>query len=301
MCRRTPIWFEGEEPQAQQAQQQTQQMRPWVRQLYQQLMESYRVGMLSDDDEDAADMYDSLMSDLCSNPTLEILTSGLVHARDYDWNRLSANPVLLFYLLRQNLTFMRHIRWDMLATNPHPQTIPLLRHCQERNPDNALFRDNNRPLIHHLCDNPSQAAMTWLRELVPDPTQFTVPDWENLSANPAAVALLEAHPDKINWKHLSKNPSPFAIQQLEAHPDRIDWTLLSQNPGAVALLLQHPDRIHRYEVLSNPNPDMLPMIEQIATSMDTDDVVNEVMETALFGNPAIFTNYTWRLDQQYPG
>ena len=46
-------------------------------------------------------------------------------------------------------------------------------------------------------------------------------DWNGLSSNPAAIHLLEAHPDKINWNLLSANPA--AIHLLEKNPDRIDW------------------------------------------------------------------------------
>ena len=66
-------------------------------------------------------------------------------------------------------------------------------------------------------------------------------DWRCLNENPAAIHLLEANPDKINWYWLSKNPS--AIHLLEANPDKIDWLFLSKNPSAIHLLEANQDKI----------------------------------------------------------
>jgi hypothetical protein len=48
--------------------------------------------------------------------------------------------------------------------------------------------------------------------------------------------LLEANQDKIDWNHLSANPS--AIHLLEANPDKINWSELSCNKSAIHLLEQ---------------------------------------------------------------
>ena len=45
-------------------------------------------------------------------------------------------------------------------------------------------------------------------------------DWNGLSANHAAIHLLEANLDKIYWRLLSQNPA--AIHLLEANPDKIN-------------------------------------------------------------------------------
>ena len=50
-----------------------------------------------------------------------------------------------------------------------------------------------------------------------------------LSRNPAAIHLLEANQDKINWNWLSSNPA--AIHLLASNPDKIDWVWLSLNPA----------------------------------------------------------------------
>ena len=66
----------------------------------------------------------------------------------------------------------------------------------------------------------------------------------SLSFNPcpAAVEMLVANPDKINWAHLSENSCPAAVALLVANPDRIVWEYLSANtcPAAVELLALRP-------------------------------------------------------------
>jgi len=50
-----------------------------------------------------------------------------------------------------------------------------------------------------------------------------------LSTNPAAIELLTANPDKIDWWSLSGNPA--AIDLLTNNPDKINWFNLSANPA----------------------------------------------------------------------
>lgn len=322
MCRRSPIRIESmteaEEQAMNQQQQQHQQrqrerpvtfrqmqnarlenhgnsflMRNWVYDMYDTILDNFEIAMDEEEDEDingpsdAMEDQRSMGMELCRNPnphvrSPELLTPELA----YHYDQMSANPVLFMQVPPDQL------HWDMMATNPNPRAIQLVRQLQQHQPNHALFRQHNRLLILQLCDNPNQTAIAWLQELVPNPAELDEDCWQCLSANPAAVALLEAHPEKIDWFQLSKNPSPFAIQQLEAHPERIDWMHLSQNPAAIHLLQQHPDRIDNVMLLINPHPDMMPIIEQHIQNNDTDE---DHMRTTLFSNPAIFTDYTWRL------
>jgi hypothetical protein len=50
-------------------------------------------------------------------------------------------------------------------------------------------------------------------------------NWVVLSANPAAIHLLEANPNRINCHVFSGNPA--AIHLLEANANRINWDWLS--------------------------------------------------------------------------
>ena len=67
-------------------------------------------------------------------------------------------------------------------------------------------------------------------------------NWLRLSANPAAIHLLEANLDEIWWDELSQNPA--AIHLLETNPNKIDWSSLSVNPVAIHLLDANPDKIN---------------------------------------------------------
>ncbi len=70
-------------------------------------------------------------------------------------------------------------------------------------------------------------------------------DWINLSANPNAIELLKAEPEKIKWGFLSKNPNSEAIELLKKNPEKIYWPLLSKNqhPYAIELLKANQRKI----------------------------------------------------------
>ena len=88
-------------------------------------------------------------------------------------------------------------------------------------------------------------------------------DWMHLSANPRAIQLLNANPEKINWFRASDNTSihllpldkdidwytlsanPGAIHILERYPNKINWSALSKNPAAIHLLEANQDKIER--------------------------------------------------------
>ena len=72
----------------------------------------------------------------------------------------------------------------------------------------------------------------------------------SLNPHPHAIHLLEQHPDKIDWEHLSRNPS--AMHLLERHPEKIDWWNLSSNPSAMHLLERHPEKIDWANLSRNP-------------------------------------------------
>jgi hypothetical protein len=71
-----------------------------------------------------------------------------------------------------------------------------------------------------------------------------------LSANPAAIHILEQNQDKIDWDKLSENPA--AIYLLEQNQDKIYWPWLSINPAAIHILEQNQDKIDWDELSSNP-------------------------------------------------
>jgi hypothetical protein len=67
-----------------------------------------------------------------------------------------------------------------------------------------------------------------------------------ISSNPAAMRLLMAYPEKINWSLLSTT-HPDAVKLLR-QPERINWGRLSSNPSAKWLLLNNQDKICWFNV-----------------------------------------------------
>ena len=78
-------------------------------------------------------------------------------------------------------------------------------------------------------------------------------DWVYLSANPNAIEMLKANPNKIHKMGLSRNTNDEAIELLNAYPNKIDWWVLSSNPTAIELLKKNLDNINWGELSRNPN------------------------------------------------
>jgi hypothetical protein len=158
--------------------------------------------------------------------------------------------------------------WERLALNPAPGAIRLIEKDMKANPakwsrsrptsnDEACVNLASNPAAIHLlramthrqrsreglCRNPNPDALLLLGNI-----EYLKPShWSDLSANPAAIRLLETNPDKIDWVKLSANPA--AILLLEANPDKIDWTTLSANPAALSLLKTNQAKIHWHMLL----------------------------------------------------
>lgn len=100
-----------------------------------------------------------------------------------------------------------------------------------------------------------------------------------LSQNPRAFSYLMEHPEEIDWRRLSANPSCDAIEYLRAFPQRIvvswlvhnpsaeclplirerlhqltanDWCTLCKRDYAIDLLRENPDKIKWYMFSENP-------------------------------------------------
>lgn len=87
------------------------------------------------------------------------------------------------------------------------------------------------------------------------------------------------------YKSLCYYKNPAAIDILEANPDQIDWQFLSENPFATRLLLANPRRVHYDRLIRNPNPEVMPLLEANLNYMP------RICWPDLFRNPAIFTDY----------
>lgn len=333
MCRASPIRMEnriseGEGEVVVEGDETTLGMRPWVYQIYRQLVA-----------QRPNEEYIAMMRHLTSNPSpsiLPILTSQLDDAHYYNWMDILSNPAAVPLLLsaqdnRQITEYVYNRRqhvFSRMAANPNPEVIPLLR-------ESFLHTRNLNEFILQLSQNPSQWAMEWLKTIIQDHPEmqrrnvnhdkpmFTPNDedymeriskslsknpasgylleaylfkidYELLSQNPAlfALQLLEANPNKIDWRGLSQNPSPDAIRLLEANPHKIDWNALSTNPGAVRLIQSYPNRINKTALLLNPNPEVMPLNE---ANIIHNHGLGAFAKTYLFANPAIFADYVWTL------
>ena len=74
-----------------------------------------------------------------------------------------------------------------------------------------------------LKSNPHPAAIELLKA---NPDKI---DWEWLSSNKNAIELLKENPEKINWDMLSININSEAIELLKDNQDKIDWDGFSLN------------------------------------------------------------------------
>jgi hypothetical protein len=114
-----------------------------------------------------------------------------------------------------------------------------------------------------------------------------VPPQLSRNPSPEARAILEANPDKIDWKELSTNPSHWALAMMRANPNKVfgyrlahnrneealqlfdehsrlrDMGFLWGNPTetAMRMMLADPDRIIEWDMLSmNSHPEALRML-----------------------------------------
>lgn len=65
---------------------------------------------------------------------------------------------------------------------------------------------------------------------------------------------------RLSWQQLSANPR--AIQLLQQYPERIDWHMLSINPEAIPMLIEQRENIVWHQFAGNPSPDAIPLLEE---------------------------------------
>lgn len=105
----------------------------------------------------------------------------------------------------------------------------------------------------HLCSNP---AAIHLLEANPDWI-----NWRRLCSNPAAVDLIKAHPDEWDWPGLSKNPAFLSELVKEEHFHKIDWMNLTQNPAAVPFIRKHLNMVDEWGWMNlSQHPAAIPLL-----------------------------------------
>jgi len=191
---------------------------------------------------------------LSGNPSaLSLLKS---HPNLIDWTALSANPAAITAMNgKLYLSELFHaVDLEWLLGSPD---------CGGGlgSPDRGGSHIQFNPSVVDLyvvdiedLDMPRLAGMSNAMHLITADRLDAVNAWPALNDNPcnAAVALLEKHPQHIDWSRLSANPA--AIHLLERNLEKIDWALLSSNVNAVGLLNAHPEKIYMVNTQICGNP-----------------------------------------------
>jgi hypothetical protein len=182
--------------------------------------------------------------------------SNLMHK--FDWYQISKHPDV-FRLVGTEVAFKKFvvktpykITWQGLSENPSPTALKMLTKNMDKihfegllrntNPaslgilmkfldigDNRMKYDRtNRKLFAKACGHPDVVRILSgkIHEL-----EWEWGHWKILSANPHAIPLLEANPQKINWSEIYKNPNAGPlIEKYENYPDKVfDFEVMYHN------------------------------------------------------------------------
>jgi hypothetical protein len=156
-----------------------------------------------------------------------------------------------------------NIMWAYLSSNKNQEVVDMIKERIEYEKINVpdIYEDN-RVSFNSFCDNENPQIIEFVKERVEYENRLSkedyknldvcdVLDWSYLSANPNAIELFRANPDKIDGYAMSENPN--AIELLRAYPEKIFWDILSGNPGAIELLKENPKKIYWSVLSGNPN------------------------------------------------
>ena len=163
------------------------------------------------------------------------------HLDNICWEVLSSNSCAIKLLLE----YPHKINWSFFSKNNEPEAIEL------------LYNNIDKIDWFYLSLN-TNAIDLIEQELIQNPINHKL-NWDNLSANPAAIHILENNINKINWNNLSRNTE--AIHILEQNPHKINWAELSGNPSAKNLITQNIHKIHWNKLSENPALFAMDLIE----------------------------------------
>ena len=255
---------------------------------------------------------------LSSNPNISELKDILVEEANFnklDMEYLASNQFAPRELLEKIMEKEDRRLFAMLAMNPNPEAITLLRNEYIRDPESKkiiwmLLSENTNPeaitLLRMCIDNKIKEYKLTIEQNYVDYISFS-----SLGANPTseAITLLKKYINienrrlglfskysKINWDTLSSNPHPEAITLLREKIEkertepyhsrkpiigniieniRINWEKISANTGAIELII---------EKLKKEQPDASGIISMY-------DTIHRINIDELSKNPAIFVKY----------
>ena len=233
----------------------------------------------------------TLLSDLPAD-SIRLITGhyqSLLKYKLVDWfpqdklrnHFVSYNPNAIDFLsIPENRIF---IDWEALSANPN--AIDFLS-------ENKKYI-NYAELSYNKSSNPKRIKLLQehIKNTPPRSRQIQMEEWDELSANPAAIDILIS-PENfkyINWRSLSSNPSPKAIEflLLEKNRNFVKWDEFSSNPGdnAIKFLKENPEYIG-IGLSRNTNPKAIPLIaKKIKEENENTKYKDKIDWTGLCSNP----------------
>lgn len=181
------------------------------------------------------------ISMLYQNPnTLHLLSLFLPKKIDWAYLSSNTNPNAI-QLLRENID---KIDWKLLSENE--SAIDILTEHQDKIVWSKLARNSNayelillnmdKFDIFDLCYNTNPKIIKLIEERLD-----TLDLWGPLSANPAAIKILEKNQDKIEWYWFSQNPAIFEFNYKKVATQRM--SILREE---LMMNVLHPKRIERW-------------------------------------------------------
>lgn len=147
---------------------------------------------------------------LSTNPSDWAMELLINNPNKISWYHLSSNPSdWAINMLMENRD---KIDWNKLSANP--SAYPIL----ERYP---------RKIKEEIALNPNPKVIPLIEALLARLPQQSSDFWENLSANPNAIKILERYPDKISKTGIARNINAFPF--ILNYPNKIKWSLFAQN------------------------------------------------------------------------
>ena len=184
---------------------------------------------------------------LSGNPSDAVVDYMIANPSRIVWNTFSgnSNPKAVAQLQQHCCK----INWSYLSGNESDAAVKLLKKYQNRIDFDALSLNSNPMAVkllslypeHINCNRLSGNSNPAAVKLLMQQHKPELISWYALSKNPAAMDILKANPDKINFISFWRNPAIFEMDLREMNEGR--WTIEFKE-----LLLQvalHPDRISR--------------------------------------------------------
>lgn len=201
---------------------------------------------------------------------IDLLTQ---HVDRVDWVQLSANKNGLALLKRHP----EKIFWSVLCAQSTAQAVDYIR--QNTDKIDWCTLSGNSMAVDLLASNPDKV------------------DWQLLSRNQGAVSLLLDHPQNIDWDQISMNQSNcMEIYFLyRANMERINWSHLSANPSerAVDLLFENTDKIVWASFCANKNARAVKHIHDVISKSSNFFEAVEIPDCPIAMTRGLCLNICW--------